>query len=73
MSLGVENPGGIGVLGCEQKTLFLPGISPSLYGRRKQHRLESLRLARQSARADSIADYGALFDDILPAEELEKA
>lgn len=56
-----------------KKTPFLPGISPLLYGRSKRHQLESLRFARDSARAGSIADYGALFDDILPAEELEKA
>ena len=73
MILEVRTPEESAFLGVNKKTPFLPGISPSLYGRSKRHQLESLQLARESARARSTADYGALFDDILPAGELEAA
>jgi len=50
---------------------FLPGISAKLPGRSKRSRLDTLTASFNQLRAESISDYGALFDDILPADQLE--
>ena len=52
------------------KSNFLPGVSPKFYGRSKRSQLEALRLERKSVFGKSITDLGVLFSEILPIDWL---
>lgn len=52
---------------------FLPGFSPKLQGRQRRRQLETLRRQRDKARSDPVADFGTLFDFVLPLEKLREA
>jgi len=47
---------------------FLPGFSSKLQGSARRRQLEILREKRDEAIDSSMAELGALFHDILPAE-----
>ena len=57
----------------QANTKFLPGFSTKLHGRQRRRQLESLRREREKARSQSIADFGTLFDFVLPLEVLRSA
>lgn len=57
----------------QSNTKFLPGFSTKLHGRCRRRQLETLRRQRDKARSDSVADFGTLFDFVLPLEKLREA